>query len=64
MVLANLKGGMITMKFDLHVHAIVSKNIPFEIAYLYKMIAMAKNNGLSGLALVDHIHYPFLLENL
>ncbi|MBN1368457.1 MAG: hypothetical protein JW967_11085 [Dehalococcoidales bacterium] len=45
------------MKFDLHVHALIAKYIPFETDQLNRMITVARRRGLNGFAVVDHIHY-------
>ncbi len=50
------------MKFDLHVHTMLSKSIPFHMGDLNLMIAQARHAGLSGFALSEHIHAPCYWE--
>lgn len=46
------------MKFDFHVHAMMAKYLPFQMDSLRNSIFSARQKGLNGFALVDHIHYP------
>ena len=46
------------VKFDLHVHAKLSKPIPFNIDSLNLMLDQAQRRELDGFALTEHIHAP------
>ncbi len=46
------------LKFDLHVHTMLSKSIPFRMEDLNLMVAHARHQGLNGFALTEHIHAP------
>ncbi len=46
------------VRFDLHVHAKLSKPIPFSMGDLDLMLDQARRRGLDGLALTEHIHAP------
>jgi hypothetical protein len=46
------------LKYDLHVHAMLSKTIPFKMHDLNLMIAQAQKRCLNGFALTEHIHAP------
>ncbi len=42
------------MNLDLHVHAALSKDTGFELAFVREMIAGARANGLDAIALTEH----------
>jgi hypothetical protein len=44
------------LKFDLHVHSKLSKEIPFRLEDFHKTLRQAKCVGLNGFALTEHIH--------
>ena len=46
------------MCFDLHVHAMLSRAIPFKMMDLKAMVAQARSRGLNGFALTEHINAP------
>lgn len=46
------------MVFDLHVHAKLSRAIPFQMSDLDFAISQAKERGLAGFALTEHINAP------
>jgi hypothetical protein len=45
-----------SIKIDLHVHSKVSKSIPFEMRYFDSTVERAKQVGLGGFALTEHLH--------
>ena len=46
------------MRFDFHVHALLSRAIPFKLLDLKAMVAQGKSRGLDGFALTEHINAP------
>ena len=44
------------MALDLHVHALLSKSFPFEVANVERSQTEARRVGLAGFALTEHIH--------
>lgn len=46
------------MRFDFHVHALLSRAIPFKLLDLNAMVAQGKLRGLDGFALTEHINAP------
>ena len=47
-----------SLRFDFHVHSMLSKSIPFSLSDLDLMISQAKKRHLDGFALTEHIHAP------
>lgn len=45
-------------KYDLHVHAMLTRSIPFKMADLRPMVAQARKRKLNGFALTEHIDAP------
>ena len=45
-------------RLDFHVHAMLSRAIPFKLADLEAMVDQAKKRGLDGFALTEHINAP------
>jgi len=46
------------MRLDFHVHALLSRAIPFKLLDLKAMVAQGKSRGLDGFALTEHINAP------
>lgn len=46
------------MRLDFHVHALLSRAIPFKPLDLKAMVAQGQLRGLNGFALTEHINAP------